>query len=114
MDEHISKPIDVAVLYNTLRKFMKVGESPETAGTAHAGPVDLDFAFAGRFGEHLDLLGEDDAEARALFDELRPGLEAVNASAAQTAAQALAEFDFARALSVLTPMGNSLKNRGSG
>jgi CheY-like chemotaxis protein len=114
MDEHISKPIDVAVLYDTLRKFVKVGESPETTGTAHAGgSVEFDIAFAGRFGELLDLLGEDDAEACALFDELKPGLEAVNASAAQTAAQALAEFDFARALSVLAPMGNNLKNRES-
>ncbi|MDR2669444.1 MAG: response regulator [Desulfovibrio sp.] len=113
MDEHISKPIDVAVLYNTLRKFMKAGESPETPGTSQAGPVEFDVAFAGRFGELLDLLGEDDADARSLFDELRPGLEAVNASAAQTAAQALAEFDFSRALSVLAAMGNSLKHRGS-
>ncbi|MDR2123944.1 MAG: response regulator [Desulfovibrio sp.] len=113
MDEHISKPIDVAVLYNTLRKFIKAGESPETPGTAYACPGEFDIAFAGRFGELLDLLGEDDAEARVLFDELRPGLETINSSAAQTAALALTEFDFARALSVLAPMGNSLKNRGS-
>jgi two-component system sensor histidine kinase/response regulator len=113
MDEHITKPIDVAVLYNTLRKFMKVKESPAIPpGTAPADrPAGFDLAFAGRFGEMLDLLGEDDAEALTLFNELKPGLEAVNASAAQTAAQALSEFDFSRALSVLAAMGKNLKSR---
>jgi signal transduction histidine kinase/CheY-like chemotaxis protein len=113
MDDHISKPIDVAVLYNTLRERMKVKENPPAPGAAADGGGDFDIGFVRRFGELLELLGEDDAEARILFDELRPGLEGVNASAVQTAVQALSEFDFSRALSVLAPMANSLKSRGS-
>jgi CheY-like chemotaxis protein len=112
MDDHISKPINVAMLYATLRERMKVGESPSDSSGTAARPAGFDIAFIRRFGELLDLLGEDDAQARALFDELRPGLEEINAAAAQTAAQALSGFDFSRALSVLAPMGNNLKSFG--
>ncbi|MDR0828356.1 MAG: response regulator [Desulfovibrio sp.] len=99
MDEHLSKPIDVAALYRTLGLYIK-------GAAADAPPVDK--SLAEDLEKLLTLLADDDADAGKLFEALREKLALVNASAVDTASTALADFDFAGALAVLAPMRHGL------
>jgi CheY-like chemotaxis protein len=105
MNEHIPKPIDVDMLYRTLRKYL----SPATPA-AESGELDEDFARG--LDELVALLTDDDAEAGKLFKTLAPRLAEVNAAAAATAAEAMDRFDFAAALAILTPMQRGLRHAG--
>jgi CheY-like chemotaxis protein len=107
MNDHIPKPIDVAMLYRTLRKYLTPAQP-----AAENGKLDEDFARG--LDELVSLLADDDAEAGKLFKTLAPRLAEVNAAAAATAAEAMDRFDFAAALAVLTPMQRGMRQTGEG
>ncbi|MDL2266510.1 response regulator [Desulfovibrio sp. OttesenSCG-928-G15] len=116
MNEHISKPIDVAALYETLQRWLKKSEIVLTGEKKadQQGPVSGDTAdIAGiveQLGALTQLLAEDDAESCRVFAQIKPLLEEVDPHATALADQALAEFDFGEALAVLRPMEAGLKN----
>ena len=111
MNEHISKPIDVAALYETMRRWLKPLEMslPEAAEDAPGGSA-VDAGLLHDLGKLNSLLADDDAAACRLFADLEPKLAAVDKNASSTAAKAIAMFDFPAALAVLTPMANGLKS----
>ncbi|MDR3176064.1 MAG: response regulator [Desulfovibrio sp.] len=106
MNDHIPKPIDVAALYRTLRKYLAPARP-----AGESGKPDEDFARG--LDELVALLADDDAEAGKLFKTLEPRLAEVNAAAAATAAEAMGRFDFAAALAILTPMQRGLRQTGT-
>ena len=86
---------------------------PETPAGEEPSGVDH-LIFLGELSRLNALLNDDDAAACQLFAKLEPAIKQVSASAAATAAKALAVFDFAQALSVLAPMEKSLAGERAG
>jgi hypothetical protein len=121
MNEHIGKPIDVACLYDTLRRWLKPAEkrlspSPRPLDDSPLPDdlpgLDADAVLASLL-EKLSalnaLLADDDASSCGLFAEIETQLAAVDKGATSTAGKALAVFDFSEAMDALRPMENGLR-----
>ena len=117
MNQHVSKPIDVESLYESLRKWLNhapAENAPPPACSDSASPLpgllepENDAAFLNELATLNSLLKDDDAAACTLFSKLEAQIRQNNAAAATAASKALAMFEFSQALSVLVPLENAL------